>query len=205
MHLLWREVLLISTVMAKLVCESTRALSVFILKKHGFLDGWGTSGSIRWTSEWYGEQEATLSVSICGAEPHVTIVYGDTSCTIRLTSTPCNYGGRRFWFVCPLAVDGKLCGRRVAVLYLAGKWFGCRSCYELAYKAQYQPRGRSLGYIGQYFHLAQLLEARSVRTRFWKGRPTKRYARLLPKIHKLRGFNPELVASQLKRALSATR
>ena len=44
-----------------------------------------------------------------------------------LTSwTPCPMGGHRPWFACPL------CGRRVAILYLAGA-LACRRCLHLAY------------------------------------------------------------------------
>lgn len=52
--------------------------------------------------------------------------------TIRLQTTPCNYGGVRYWFTCP-AVG---CGRRVAILYAAGKYYACRHCYHLAYQSQ---------------------------------------------------------------------
>lgn len=41
--------------------------------------------------------------------------------------TPCNYGGHRPWLIC------MNCGRRVAVLYLGGKYFACRHCYNLTY------------------------------------------------------------------------
>lgn len=51
---------------------------------------------------------------------------------VRLQTTPCNYGGERYWFTCP--ADG--CGRRVAVLFLGGKYFACRYCYQLAYRSQ---------------------------------------------------------------------
>lgn len=37
------------------------------------------------------------------------------------------------WFRCPVAVRGAACGRRVAIIYGAGKYFGCRHCYRLAY------------------------------------------------------------------------
>ncbi|CAA9890375.1 conserved hypothetical protein [Candidatus Methylobacter favarea] len=51
---------------------------------------------------------------------------------VRLQTTACNYGGVRYWFTCP-AVG---CGRRIAVLYLGGKIFACRHCYQLVYKSQ---------------------------------------------------------------------
>ncbi len=54
---------------------------------------------------------------------------------IELTWTPCRFGGRRWWFRCPLIRNGQLCGRRVAKLYLppGGRYFGCRHCYDLTY------------------------------------------------------------------------
>lgn len=51
---------------------------------------------------------------------------------VRLETTPCRYGGIRYWFRCP-AVG---CGRRVAILYGAGRYFACRHCYHLAYSSQ---------------------------------------------------------------------
>lgn len=51
---------------------------------------------------------------------------------VRLQTTSCHYGGERYWFTCP-AVG---CGRRVALLYLADKYFACRHCYKLAYRCQ---------------------------------------------------------------------
>ena len=62
---------------------------------------------------------------------------------IRLQTTPCNYGGDRYWFACP-AVG---CGRRVAVLYSAGKYYACRHCYQLAYTSQRETKG-DRGYRG---------------------------------------------------------
>jgi hypothetical protein len=50
---------------------------------------------------------------------------------VQLDWTPCTYGGRRAWFLCP-AVG---CGRRVANLY-GGTIFACRHCHRLAYRSQ---------------------------------------------------------------------
>jgi hypothetical protein len=55
---------------------------------------------------------------------------------VPLEWTPCNFGGGRPWFICPGVVNGKRCGRRVAVLYGPGKYFLCRHCYDLRYESQ---------------------------------------------------------------------
>ena len=51
---------------------------------------------------------------------------------VELQTTPCHYGGVRYWFTCP-AVG---CGKRVAKLYLGDKYFACRHCCRLAYHSQ---------------------------------------------------------------------
>src|SRR5687768_9332020 len=37
---------------------------------------------------------------------------------IALTTTRPQFGGLRWWFVCPLIVDGKTCGKRAGKLFL---------------------------------------------------------------------------------------
>ena len=56
---------------------------------------------------------------------------------IELTTTDCNYGRFRYWFVCPVVKDGVYCGNRCAKLYLppGGQYFGCRECYDLTYES----------------------------------------------------------------------
>jgi hypothetical protein len=51
---------------------------------------------------------------------------------VFLERTPCNFGGYRYWFLCP----GKHCGRRVSRLYGLGRYFLCRHCHDLAYASQ---------------------------------------------------------------------
>jgi len=52
---------------------------------------------------------------------------------VRMTHTQPYYGGRRWWFLCPL----QGCKRRVGKLYIApGQlYFGCRHCYDLTYES----------------------------------------------------------------------
>jgi hypothetical protein len=54
--------------------------------------------------------------------------------TIRVSSTPCHFGGRRWWLICP-GLDDNVCGRRVYTIYLPGglRAFLCRHCYGLTY------------------------------------------------------------------------
>lgn len=55
---------------------------------------------------------------------------------VKINKTPCNYGGFRYWFICPK------CNNRVAKLYRNGI-FVCRKCIGVNYKCQLkQPRDR---------------------------------------------------------------
>jgi len=53
------------------------------------------------------------------------------SYSVELDTTHCNYGGKRYWFLCPI------CKKRVAKIYLpsGGKYFACRSCNYLTYRS----------------------------------------------------------------------
>jgi len=56
---------------------------------------------------------------------------------MHLKGTKPNFGGLRWWFICPLIQAGAPCNRRVKKLYLppSGEWFGCRSCHKLIYQS----------------------------------------------------------------------
>jgi len=54
---------------------------------------------------------------------------------VRMVKTSPHFGGVRWYFICPLIVNGRPCLRRVSKLYLppGGLYFGCRECYGLTY------------------------------------------------------------------------
>jgi hypothetical protein len=53
----------------------------------------------------------------------------DHRLSVTLASTAPNFGGQRWWALCPT------CGRRCAILYGHGRGFACRLCRRLAYKS----------------------------------------------------------------------
>jgi hypothetical protein len=59
----------------------------------------------------------------------------DSNYPVRLVTTHQNFGGLRWFFLCPLVINGRPCLRRAAKLYLppGGIYFGCRECYGLTY------------------------------------------------------------------------
>ena len=59
---------------------------------------------------------------------------------VKVEWSPCNYGGRRPWFLCP--VEG--CSRRATVLY-GVEDFRCRRCCKMSYESQrVAPQDRAL-------------------------------------------------------------
>jgi len=69
--------------------------------------------------------------------------------SVRLVTTSPPVGGVRWWFVCPLKVDGKPCRRRVSKLYLppGADFFGCRTCYGLTYRSVQTHNGRVAAFL----------------------------------------------------------
>ena len=57
---------------------------------------------------------------------------------ISLAQTKCQFGGVRYWFICPVVVNGIPCRKRVGRLYLppGARYFGCRTCYNLSYRSR---------------------------------------------------------------------
>jgi hypothetical protein len=59
---------------------------------------------------------------------------------ILIIRNPCPFGGSRPYILCPGAIDGAGCGRRVIKLYGPDKHFLCRHCYRLSYASQREDR-----------------------------------------------------------------
>lgn len=101
---------------------------------------------------------------------------------VRPTTTPCNYGGVRYWFICPLSKNGVYCGRRVAKLYKApgGNYFGCRHCYDLSYESRNESRLGRFGQLGYILRAERQYEELYKKTKRWtyKGGPTKKALKL---------------------------
>ena len=121
--------------------ESFNHLDVNSLNRKGLLES-GTRGSASWSKG----EDALGSVGFEVKDGSFVLDYRyrrdsseeweEVRYPVRLSWTPCNFGGSRPWFVCPGVVNGHYCGRRVAKLYGAGKYFLCRYCYDLTYESR---------------------------------------------------------------------
>ena len=111
--------------------EHCRRIDARRWQREGILNGWA-SGSWVWRDAETGEQ--TASIGYRGEAGAVCLSYrvdGESVVQrVPILHTACNYGGARTWFGCPC------CGRRVAVLFLAGGRFRCRHCGRVAYGSQ---------------------------------------------------------------------
>jgi hypothetical protein len=120
--------------------EGCRSLDVNRLHREGCLEpGW--SGVWQWTRD--GERVAWITLRAEADRLHLSYrvrigggEWEDVDETVRVVRVPCRLGGARHYFVCPALVNGIACGRRVAKLHGAGRYFLCRRCHRLAYASQ---------------------------------------------------------------------
>lgn len=136
----------------KITMEECYILDVNDLARNGMLQV-GARGSWHWEDQ-HGENPFAVKFSTdrchcdsCRGRPNVVLSYRwedwwgedseDVSLPIPLQTTSPNYGGRRWWFRCPLTSEGVPCCRRVAKLYLppGERYFGCRICHDLTYRS----------------------------------------------------------------------
>ena len=117
--------------------EASLVLGVSALMRAGALvPGERMGGTWGWTYEGEDRPHAIVRYEADLTEPDdpwLRLRYDvngePVGCMVRLVTTRPNYGGRRWWFLCPLVE------RRAAKLYLppGGKVFGSREAYGLTY------------------------------------------------------------------------
>ena len=98
------------------------------------------SGNLTWRNTRTGESVSSVGFEVNASGkliPWLRLFYNMTRTgekvdfKIYLNTTRPNFGGIRWWFICPLMG----CNRRVTKLHSppGGKYFGCRECYDLTY------------------------------------------------------------------------
>lgn len=176
---------MISKSMAKYVCESLRKIDIRFLKREGYLElnVW-RSGIIIWSSRGTETGRANVTVDSPNSSLNISYYYSDpwtepmyVNESITLTSTPCHFGGVRYWIKCG-------CGRRIGILYAGAAKFACRRCYDLAYYSQQDCTPRMFSALRKAWKDEGWLENEyaNMRVKFWKGRPTKRYRNWLARL-----------------------
>lgn len=133
--------------------EDGLTLDIKALLKHcGSANGKIRIGQLNWTLRSSGERIASVSFEYAreGDDGWVEISHTKGSQRIYLSTTRPNYGGRRWWFVCPIT------GQRAAKLYLPGggtTQFASRQAYRLAYRSTRQDRHDRLVAKAQAIHV----------------------------------------------------
>jgi hypothetical protein len=110
------------------IAENSLPLDIRWLKRKSLL----ISG-LNITLSWSRGDTVLASLEATIYENYMLLIYThnkteDIQQKLYFTYTPCNYGGTRIWFLCPL------CGRRCAIIYMHEKYFACRICCGLTYR-----------------------------------------------------------------------
>jgi hypothetical protein len=177
--------------MAKDVVEDCKKVEIWWLKKYEYLNGF-KYGGMEWKNG-LNDNKSSIGFSVDTRDLYIRFQYTQTDYyteekssmdyKFSLTTTKCNFGGIRHWFICGLYKSNHFCGRRVAVLYKppGSKWFGCRHCWELSYSDRQQNRGGKLSPLSRVFDIclkAEKFEEKMKRW-YWQGRPTRKHKRLI--------------------------
>ena len=140
--------------------EESKVLEISLLIRNGFFCG-ARSGLITWKNGEKVTGSVSLEVSIehgllsadCARLRYSTFNGPadeaiDLNYSVGLVTTQCNYGGVRWWFVCP----GPNCGRRVGKLYLPARAaeFWCRNCHDLTYESCRESHGWAYRFAKRY-------------------------------------------------------
>lgn len=170
--------------------DDTIKISTSFLNKNGYFRGL-LSGTITWTHSWSGNESSVgIEVSTLGDDEFLRIHYAQTNTDtdekknfdykIPLTTTPCYFGGYRYWFICPWYKNGTYCGRRVGTLYKDGDYFACRHCYDLTYHSRKENRRYGLFPMFQVLTLEKKIEElrEQIKTPYYAGKPTRKQQKL---------------------------
>ncbi|MEN9605012.1 MAG: hypothetical protein RJB39_697 [Candidatus Parcubacteria bacterium] len=201
--------------MSKQEADNTKKITATFLRKHMYFTGW-RKGIITWTRTgiWGDETQSSVGIEVLTHEGlnHLRIHYTQTDndtgkkqdfdYKIPLTTSPCRFGGKRYWFICPWYKNGIYCGKRVGTLYKDGDYFACRHCYNLTYSS------RKVNRRFKYYPLFQVLTLeektdkleQQIKRRYYRGRPTRKQ-RQLNKLHKYSNLNYQHYAELLRRKL----
>ncbi len=162
--------------------DEVRSIDILDLKRNKvFSRGPGMT----WTLSWSCNGQVVASVSYRLEEggdgskglrfmytitDNVTGERKDYSYIIPVISTPCNFGGKRWWYICQLVVNGEPCRRRCRIVYLPprSKYFGCRKCHQLTYESRQRHREKFYEEFEKPYKSMMAIDERLGRTRSWE-------------------------------------
>lgn len=162
------------------------ALDMVDLKKMNFF--WGNSTQvITWTRRPSGHKSRiTLNIDLYSGLARLSYTItnqftgekDDVSYVVELDKTPCNLGGVRHWFICPLVKDGVPCRKRVRKLYMNSRYFGCRTCQDLTYSSQRLATNRYAAFFKPDYYGQKAEEIyEKIKVPYYNGKPTRKMRR----------------------------
>jgi len=157
--------------------EDCRTIKISFLKNNGFLNGNSHQGTITWSIGGY--RKNILQINTFSNDMRVILAHSQInqntnkaihySYSVDLVTTDCNYGGKRYWFIC------KGCHTKVCNLHqLDSSPFICRKCLDLSYES----RNISRAYR-RFRAMYKGVEFEDLRVKYYKGRLTRRARGLL--------------------------
>lgn len=183
----------------KEIANDLTKIDIRTLKREGFLKaGEATKGTLSWQD---GGNKNQIGVTIVLYGANLRFMHLDYTKYLaeekkefhyrtEISTTPCHFGGVRYWFHCPLSKDGKTCHRRVAILYQGEDYFACRKCNNLCYQSNLERHT-----VTSEPKLYEILE--NTRTHYYKGKMTRRYKSYLKKENATKlYFEAELAKAQ---------
>jgi hypothetical protein len=154
----------------------------------------GPGSGVRWDKKSAVEEHRRLDVREINREHEIkpgdwmTVQYEwrgeQLAQEVHFDWTPCNYGGHRPWLIC------MHCGRRVAVLYLRGKYFACRHCQDLTYQSCQGSDSRFSKFLRNYDGSGAAEDLPFYALKGLSGRIGKERDRLQKKINRRRRGRP---------------
>jgi hypothetical protein len=115
-----------------------------LIQNRKLKDGLHIFGGWEWKNSYSGEVTSSIGYELnttdsyyCWLRLHYTMknTQERIDFKVRLVTSRPNFGGLRWWFICPLIINGEACNRRVSKIYSppSSRYFGCRHCHDLTY------------------------------------------------------------------------
>lgn len=120
--------------------EDHRVLDISRMHRSGCLQGM-RSGEWQWSHK----EQVTGSIQYRHDADTLHLIYRfrivghewqQVNEPVRIDWSPCRFGGKRPYFICPGIRNNIACQRKVQKLYGVSSYFLCRHCYGLTYASQ---------------------------------------------------------------------
>jgi hypothetical protein len=172
---------------AKTIADRVNKLTIWQIKRFGILDS-SRIATLNWKEKWSDNYyHLHIKPIIREKVERLECFYVKTDASgeqrgyefiIPLVTTSCNFGGYRYWFLCPGIIPNETCEKRVGVLYIVNNVIACRHCHNLTYESRnVSGKFKSFGKITSIPYIEDL--AKEVKRKYYNGKITRKYKRFL--------------------------